>query len=288
MTSVTTLERGCRNALDYRMFFQKDGKFISPWHDIPLYSDKDKKIFNMICEIPRWTNAKLEISTKEKLNPLKQDIKNDKLRYVNNVFPHHGYIWNYGAFPQTWEDPHHIDKDTNAKGDNDPIDVLEIGERVADRGEIIQVKVLGTLALIDEEETDWKIVTINVNDPLAPKLNDINDVNVHLPGLLNATVEWFKIYKVPTGKPENKFAFGGSFKPRDYALKVIQETNDFWRKLVVQEKHPLLNAGAVAEECINRVNDSEAAAFVQACGECGLERPIPDEVHKWHYIVKQQ
>ena len=24
-------------------------------------------------------------------------------RYVKNFFPHHGYIWNYGAIPQTWE-----------------------------------------------------------------------------------------------------------------------------------------------------------------------------------------
>ena len=29
-------------------------------------------LFNMIVEIPRGTNAKMEISTKEKLNPIKQ------------------------------------------------------------------------------------------------------------------------------------------------------------------------------------------------------------------------
>jgi len=34
------------------------------------------------------------------LNPIKQDVKKGKLRYVDNCFPHHGYIWNYGAFPQ--------------------------------------------------------------------------------------------------------------------------------------------------------------------------------------------
>ena len=25
------------------------------------------------------------------------------IRFVANCFPHHGYIWNYGAIPQTWE-----------------------------------------------------------------------------------------------------------------------------------------------------------------------------------------
>ena len=42
----------------------------------------------------------LQISKEEKLNPIKQDIKKGKLRFVRNCFPHKGYIWNYGAFPQ--------------------------------------------------------------------------------------------------------------------------------------------------------------------------------------------
>lgn len=92
----------------------------------------------------------VQICTSEKLNPIKQDIKKGKLRYVNNCFPYHGYIWNYGAFPQTWEDPGHVDPNTGAKGDNDPLDVCEIGYRVAKRGEVRQVKILGTVALIDE------------------------------------------------------------------------------------------------------------------------------------------
>ncbi len=47
-----------------------------------------------------------------------------------------------------------------------------------------QVKVLGCLALIDGGETDWKIFTIDVKDPLAEKLNDIDDVEKLMPGLL--------------------------------------------------------------------------------------------------------
>lgn len=87
---------------------------------------------------------------KETLNPIKQDVKKGKVRFVSNCFPHHGYIWNYGALPQTWENPEHLDDSTGCKGDNDPIDVLEIGYRVAKRGEILQVKVLGAIALIDD------------------------------------------------------------------------------------------------------------------------------------------
>jgi len=40
------------------------------------------------------------------------------------------------------------------------------------------------------------VITIDANDPLAKKLTDISDVEVHMPGLLKATVNWFRVYKV--------------------------------------------------------------------------------------------
>ena len=48
---------------------------------------------------------------------------------------------------------------------------------------------LGTLALIDDGETDWKVLAIDVTDPLAKSLNDIGDVEKLMPGeadILNA------------------------------------------------------------------------------------------------------
>ena len=85
------------------MFTEQQGQVVSAWHDIPLFADKTNGILNMIVEVPRWTNAKLEISKEEAFNPIKQDIKKGRLRFVRNCFPHHGYIWNYGAFPQVSE-----------------------------------------------------------------------------------------------------------------------------------------------------------------------------------------
>jgi inorganic pyrophosphatase len=51
------------------------------------------------------------------------------------------------------------------------------GSKVHQRGSVIKVKVLGALALIDEGETDWKIVTIDVDDPLANDVGDLNRFN---------------------------------------------------------------------------------------------------------------
>jgi inorganic pyrophosphatase len=222
---------GAANSLEHKIYLETSaGTLISPFHDIPLFASE--KVLNMVVEIPRWTNAKMEISKADAFNPIIQDTKKGKLRFVRNVFPHHGYIWNYGAFPQTWEDPTVVHPDTKAVGDNDPLDVCEIGESVGYPGQVKQVKVLGTIALLDEGETDWKVIVIDVNDPLAPKLNDIEDVERYLPGLLRATNEWFRIYKIPDGKPENNFAFNGEAKNAKYAFDVIHECNESWKKLI--------------------------------------------------------
>ena len=37
-------------------------------------------------------------------------------------------------------------------------------------------KLTGALGLIDDEETDWKVVLINVNDPAASQYSSIEDV----------------------------------------------------------------------------------------------------------------
>lgn len=287
-----TDQRGAVNSKDYRIYYKRsDGLPISPWHDIPLFADEPNRIYHMVVEIPRWTNAKMEIATKEPLNPIKQDVKNDKLRFVRNAFPHHGYIWNYGALPQTWEDPKHLDEGTGCKGDNDPIDVCEIGCRVAQRGEVIKVKVVGVLALIDEGETDWKLIAIDVNDPLADQLNDIGDVEMLLPGLLRATHEWFKIYKVPDGKPPNEFAFNGEVKRRDFAERIITETHKYWKDLVAAPTNEsgldLKNTTLTNSFKIDGLTDGQTTINQKPQSETVPAEPIADQtaIDKWYYIT---
>jgi len=277
------VEKGTLHSLDYRLYFKGPTGFISPWHDIPLYANQQNKTFNMVVEIPRWSNAKMEIATKEPLNPIKQDEKKSLPRFVQNVFPHKGYIWNYGALPQTWENPEHRDEHTGALGDNDPIDVVEIGQKVQPRGSVIEVKVLGLIALLDEGETDWKLISINTNDPLAPQLNDIVDVDKHLPGLLSATSEWFRIYKIPSGKPANTFAFNGQFKDRAFAHQIIEQTNGFWKTLI-KSSQPKLNTESHADGAAFPANDDEWATVVNSKQPPGVAAPIPDDVDKWYFI----
>ena len=64
-----------------------------------LPSRLNKTIYQFIT-IDRNGADSDQISKEDPLNPIKQDIKKGKLRYVRNCFPHKGYLWNYGAFPQ--------------------------------------------------------------------------------------------------------------------------------------------------------------------------------------------
>lgn len=52
---------GTPNTLDYRCYLEKDGVPLSPFHDIPLYANEQQTVLNMVVEIPRWSNAKLEV-----------------------------------------------------------------------------------------------------------------------------------------------------------------------------------------------------------------------------------
>jgi len=288
--SFSTRVIGAPNSLEHRIFFEKNGSPVSPFHDIPLRAGEDKNVFNMIVEIPRWSNAKLEIATGEPLNPIKQDVKKNKLRYVRNCFPHKGYIWNYGCLPQTWEDPMSVHAETKAKGDNDPIDVCEIGEQVAYPGQIKQVKVLGVMALLDEGETDWKVLAIDVKDPLAPKLNDIEDVERHLPGLVRATNEWFRIYKIPDGKPENQFAFSGEAKNKKYATEIIEECHESWKKLITgavpqkNERYDLAVTNVSVEGSPYKVSSDDAAIKSVPAESAKPAAPIDPSVDKWFFI----
>lgn len=117
-------------------------------------------------------------------------------------------------------------------GDNDPIDVVEIGSASLEMGSVKPVKPLGVLAMIDDGELDWKVLAVASDDPLAEKYNDIDDV----PEAVKAGVrEWFRWYKTPDEKPTNEFGFDEKYLDKAEAEKVIEETNEAWKKLMSGE-----------------------------------------------------
>ena len=144
------------------------------------------------------------------------------------------YLYLYTSI-QTWEDVNLIDPETGAKGDGDPIDVIEVGSGgPLAMGSVTPVKVLGSLALIDEGETDHKIIAIRQNDPLFDSINTLSELERNRPGLTKRLIDWLKYYKTLDGKPANRLK---SEKPTSVpdAIKIIDETHVAWKKLVSGE-----------------------------------------------------
>lgn len=237
-SDVSLQEGGEVDTLDYRIQAVSDeGKKISLWHDVSLIhldpeTREETPYYNFVCEISKFTRKKYEIATQEVGNPIKQDTKKGVLR----EFKKGDIYFNYGCLPQTWEDPTHIHPDADGtRGDNDPVDVVEIGARIIRPGDIRPVKVLGVLCMIDEGECDWKVVVIDAEDKWAPFLNDIDDVEKEMPGMLSAIREWYRTYKIPDGKPPNTFGLDEKFMDKAYAIKVIEECHVFWEHLISGE-----------------------------------------------------
>lgn len=63
MSGYRTRKIGAPFTLEHRVYIEDShGNVVSPFHDIPLYANEQQTVLNMIVEIPRWTNAKMEVS----------------------------------------------------------------------------------------------------------------------------------------------------------------------------------------------------------------------------------
>lgn len=48
------------------------------------------------------------------------------------------------------------------------------------------------LIYLPPDETDWKVIVIDKEDRWAPELNDVEDVERLLPGVVDSIREWFR------------------------------------------------------------------------------------------------
>ena len=76
--------------------------------------------------------------------------------------------------------------------------------------------------MLDSGETDWKVLALNALEAAEKNVETMEDMMFEYPGLLQSVRKFFRIYKVPAGKAENKFAFDGEIRDRDFAREVIR------------------------------------------------------------------
>ena len=203
------------------------GHTVSPWHDVDLYANEAAGLFNFVVEIPMYSTAKMEVMKEVPGNPIMQDKKNGLPRYYTYGTP----FFNYGLLPQTWEDNTYADPATGALGDGDPIDAIEIGAGPLPMGTIVPVKVLGSMELIDEGETDHKIIVLRQDDPHFKSINTVRDIDRYYPHTVERLVDWLKNYKTSDGKPQNTLTSDEPTSAAE-ALRIIDEVSEFYRKLI--------------------------------------------------------
>uniref|UniRef100_A0A8D8YKM6 inorganic diphosphatase n=1 Tax=Cacopsylla melanoneura TaxID=428564 RepID=A0A8D8YKM6_9HEMI len=212
--NIEKIEKGTYTD-DYRIFYRSARGPISPLHDIPLYSDYNKHIVNMIVETPAWTNEKMQIKLAQPLNPITKGI--------NNL----GFITNYGALPQTWQNPNQNDTFTGQKGDGNPLDVFDIGRKTFKAGDIIQVKVLAVMGFNYAGKTNWKIIGLHVDDPRAPEIHNVEGIRKHFTGILKTIINWYTAWL-----PNENITLFEEAKDTAFAYNVIADCNKQWIHLM--------------------------------------------------------
>ncbi len=176
----------------------------------------------------------MEVATDEKYNPVKQDVKKDK-KTGESYLRHYmlNPVFNYGMLPQTWENNRHKDRQTGAFGDNDPLDIVEVGmNQVMRMGESRTVKVLGSLCLLDQGELDWKIIGVNLEEARDKGIKNVEEYNRINPGALQAIHDWFRTYKTFEGKGENQFGYEGKLLSAERTIEIIHENHVFYQDLL--------------------------------------------------------
>ena len=94
------------------------------------------------------------------------------------------------------------------------------------------------------------------------------------PGLVDATRDWFRRYKMPAGKPANTFAFDGKAKDKAFAIRIVDQTYGEWE--AAYKSGSAEGSWAVAVERAAEIK-SKLAPFVPASS------PLPGAVDDWVY-----
>ena len=125
------------------------------------------------------------------------------------------YPGDYGFIPGTLAD------------DNDPMDVLVLVQQPSFPGCLIEVRPVGVLNMVDDEERDQKILAVPTKNPRYDQIHTMDQIFAHVKREIE---HFFTIYKELEGKVTTMNGWGG---PRE-ARKAIQESRE--RYLEVQSQ----------------------------------------------------
>jgi inorganic pyrophosphatase len=145
-----------------------------PWHDIPLPVDGTLDVFPVVIEVPQGSKTKYELDKPTGL------LRVDRMLYSAVHYPA-----NYGFVPRTYAE------------DDDPIDVLVLGQDPVVPLAILQARAIGGFRMRDEHGEDVKIIAVHVNDPAFSDYRDVAELPKHV---VTEMMRFFEDYKALEGK----------------------------------------------------------------------------------------
>lgn len=166
-------------------------------HDIePGTADE----MNVIIEIPRGSKNKYEIDKKTGIIAL------DRAMHTAQDYP-----FDYGFVPQThWHD-------------GDALDVLVLSTYPLMPGILVRVRPVAVLDMIDDGDSDNKIIAVPIKDPRFDEVKDLSDINKHT---LKEIEHFFSTYK----KIQNKEVEVSGFRDAAEAKKDFAESIELYKK----------------------------------------------------------
>jgi inorganic pyrophosphatase len=192
------------SVLSEQIEYKKDGEYrlISNVHLINEIPYKNGDEYQILVEIPTGSRQKWEVNHKS--GHLEWEFKNKKPRRVKFL----GYPGNYGFIPQTLSD------------DGDALDIIVLSES-AKRGDILKVKVIGMLKLVDKGEEDNKVIAVTEQGAFK-KIDTIKELLVKKPNAIQIIRLWFDGYK-----DRGKMIFMG-YEGKGKTIKYIESAHKNW------------------------------------------------------------
>ncbi len=168
-------------------------------HDITPGKNVPGEI-NVIVEINKGSKNKYELDKETGL------IMLDRVMYTSQDYP-----FDYGFVPQThWHD-------------GDPLDVVVLTTHPLVPGLLLTARPVGVFDMIDDGESDAKIIAVPVKDPRFKDIKDLRDVNAHT---IEEIKHFFETYK----QIQKKTVTIPTIRDAKAAMEVITESIELYKK----------------------------------------------------------
>ena len=172
---------------------------LHPWHSVTP-GENAPRVVTAIIEIPEGSRCKYEI-----------DKATGLLRLDRIIYSSFHYPINYGFIPQTYG------------GDKDPLDILVITSLPVVPLTMMDAKVIGVMQMIDQGESDDKIIAVAANDPTVNHYNNIEELQPHF---FDELRHFFEEYK----KLEKKEVKVEEFGDKTKAIAIVKEAIDYYKE----------------------------------------------------------